>query len=214
MAGQAKRAFDKTLGRVDGLLALHPHLHGSRGRPRRHVSDILRGALVLGLAALDSLVVDSVVEAVPTLARKGSLGRAAAKWIKEEPDSFLACFAQNDPAAALASLYRDQLGSKTFQRADAIAGVLRDVIDCDPPWEDAAIALSDVMVGEWTADNVRESLDEYVDRRNRIVHGGDLKPGGTAAMGITFRYVDVGIEVVKAVGNATSAAVHKRVRSA
>jgi hypothetical protein len=211
---QAKRAFDKTLGRVDGLLQLHPLLHGSRGRPRRYVSDILRGALVLGFAALDSLVVDSVVEAVPILARKGALGKAAAKWVKDEPDSVLACFAQADPAAALASFYREQLGSLTFQRADAIAGVLRDVIDCDPPWEDAAVTLSDVMVGEWSADNVRESLDEYVDRRNRIVHGGDLKPGGTTALGITFQYVDVGIEVVKAVGNATSAGVGKRVRSA
>jgi hypothetical protein len=70
------------------------------------------------------------------------------------------------------------------------------------------------MIGEWSGDNVRESLDEYVDRRNRIVHGGDLKPGGTTAMGIRFQYVDVGIEVVKAVGRATSAAVNKRVRSA
>jgi hypothetical protein len=136
MAGQAKWAFDKTLRRVDVLLALHPLLHGSPKRPRRHVSDILRGALVLGLAALDSLVVDSVVEAIPTLAREGSLGKAAAKWVKDDPDSVLACFAQNDPAAALASLYREQLGSLTFQRADAIAGVLRDVIDCDPPWEE------------------------------------------------------------------------------
>jgi hypothetical protein len=214
MAGQAKRAFDKTLGRVDGLLALHPILHGSRGRPQRHVSDILRGALVLGLAALDSLVVDSVVEAVPTLAKKGALGKAAAKWIKDAPERVLACFAQDDPAAALAGFYREQLGSLTFQRADAIAGVLREVIDCDPPWEDAAVTLSDVFIAPWSAENVRESLDEHVDRRNRIVHGGDLKPRGTSALGITFQYVDVGIEVVKAVGEATTALVTKRVKTA
>jgi hypothetical protein len=87
------------------------------------------------------------------------------------------------------------------------------VIDCEPPWEEAAVALSDVLAGQWTADNVRESLNGYVDRRNRIVHGGDLKPGGTAALGISFQCVDVGIEVVKAVGNATSAEVVKRMKS-
>jgi hypothetical protein len=84
--------------RVDGLIALHPIMHGSRGRPKRHVSDVLRGALVLALAALDSLVVDSVVEAVPALARKGSLGKAAAKRVKDESEAVLACFAAEDPA--------------------------------------------------------------------------------------------------------------------
>lgn len=213
MAGQAKRAFDKTLKRVDGLLALHPELHGIRGRPRRHVSDILRGALVRGLAALDSLVIDSVVEAVPTLARKGTLGRTASKWVRDEPDEVLACFAHADPAASLASFYREQLGALTFQRAEAIAGVLRDVIDCDPPWNGAAVMLSKVYVDGWTADDVRNSLNEYVARRNRIVHGGDLKSGGTSAEGISFQYVDMGIDVVKAVGHATAVAVSTQLRS-
>jgi len=85
MAARAKRAFNKTLVRVDGLLALHPVIHGTTGRPKRHVSDVLRGALVLAVAALDSLVVDSVVEAVPSLARKGALGKTAGKWVKEDP---------------------------------------------------------------------------------------------------------------------------------
>jgi len=129
MAGRAKRAFDRTLGRVDGLIALHPDLRGTPGRPTRHVSDVLRGALVLSLAALDSLVVDSVVEAVPALARKGALGTAAAKWVKDESEAVLACFANENPSAALSLLYREQLGQLTFQKADAIAGVLRDVID-------------------------------------------------------------------------------------
>lgn len=169
---------------------------------------------MLGLAALDSLVVDSIVEAVPLLARKGALGTTAAKWIKDEPETVLGCFAADDPGAALASLYREQLGSLTFQRADAIAGVLRDLVDCDPPWDRASVILSRQYVEEWSAEDVRVYLDIYVDRRNRIVHGGDLRPGGTAAREITFRFVDQGVDIVKAVGSATSAAITRRVRTA
>jgi hypothetical protein len=213
MAGNAKRAFDTTIGRVDGLLALHPQIHGSRGRPKRHVSDILRGALVLAFAALDSLVVDSVVEAVPSLARKGVLGKTAAKWVREEAEAVLACFGKADPHRALSALYREQLGQITFQRADAISGVLKDVIDCDAPWDEAAAALSNG--GEqWTGIEVREYLDWYVDRRNRIVHGGDLKPGKTSAQGIQRSFVELGVEIVRAVGDAISTVVDRRVKSA
>jgi hypothetical protein len=213
VAGRAKRAFDKTLARVDGLLALHPTIHGTPGRPKRSVSDVLRGALVLALAALDSLVVDSVAEAVPALARKGALGKTAAKWIKEDPEAVLACFSDTDPPAALSALYRLQLGQITFQRAAAIEGVLRDVIDCEPPWDEAAAVLSDQ--GEtWTADEVREYLDGYVARRNRIVHGGDLKGTGTAAEPIQRRYVALAAVVVQSVGDAISTVVDRRVRTA
>ncbi|MGH7425133.1 MAG: hypothetical protein ACREJP_03085 [Candidatus Methylomirabilales bacterium] len=59
LEGRAKKAFDRTLQRVDDLLDLHPVLHGTQGRPRQTVSDVLRGGLVLGLAALDALVVDT-----------------------------------------------------------------------------------------------------------------------------------------------------------
>jgi len=154
MAAQAKRAFNKTLVRVDGLLALHPVIHGTTGRPKRHVSDVLRGALVLAVAALDSLVVDSVVETVPSLARKGALGKTAGKWIKEDPQAVLACFAETDPHTALSALYKSQLGEVTFQRAAAIEGVLRDVINCEPPWEEAASILTKGSGDTWAAEDV------------------------------------------------------------
>jgi hypothetical protein len=110
-------------------------------------------------------------------------------------------------------LYREQLGQLTFQRADAVTGVLRDVIDCDPPWDKAAVALGGIHAEEWS-DDVKEYLDRYVERRNRIVHGGDLKPGETSAQGIQLRYVELGVEIVKAVGNVTAAVIDPRVRVA
>lgn len=216
VAAQAKRAFNKTLVRVDGLLALHPVIHGTSGRPRRHVSDILRGALVLAVAALDSLVVDSVVEAVPSLARKGALGKTAGKWIREDPEAVLACLAEKDPHAALSALYKAQLGQVTFQRASAIEGVLRDVINCEPPWEQAASILSRQSGDSWATEDVTQELDHYVSRRNKIVHGGDLKTGGSSAAAepIQLPYVERAAVVVQGIGDGISEVVDRRVRNA
>lgn len=46
--------------------------HSPTGRPKRYVTGVLRVALVLAVAALDSLVVGSVVEGVSSLARKSA----------------------------------------------------------------------------------------------------------------------------------------------
>src|SRR5436190_24296745 len=99
------------MGRVDGLLSLHPVLHGIAGRPRQHVSDLLRGALVLSVAALDALVLDSVVRAIPRAVRDERLGPSVAKWVRDEPETFLALLPSSNPGAGLAELCRAQLGA-------------------------------------------------------------------------------------------------------
>lgn len=214
MAGGARRAFDATLDRVDGLLAIHATLHGTVGRPKRHVSDVVRGALVLGVAALDALVLASVVEAIPRLAKKGGLGPNASKWTKDQPDEVMACFGEADPHQALANLFKEQLGVQTFQHSMMIEGVLTGVLQCAPPWGKAAALLSSSQGVVWTPDEVTEWLDVYVKRRNRIVHDGDLKPGSTRAQPIQRRFVLSAIEVVRAVGEAVTLVVNQRVKTA
>lgn len=211
MASGARRVFEKTMTRVDGLVALHPKIHGTPGRPRQAVSDLLRGALVLALAALDALVVDSVVEAVPRLARKGTLGPMVSKWAKDCSDRIVACFADEDPPAALARLCGEELGSQTFQRSAAIEGVLRDVLGCEGLWEDAASRLT-AAGGRWEAPEVIEHLDKYVTRRNRIVHGGDAKAHGTATEPIRLDYVADAVVLVRAIGEAVTAVIDRRTR--
>jgi len=213
MASAAKKTFDKTLDRVVGLLLLHEPLHGIKGRPRQHVSDLLRSALVLAMAALDALVLDSVSEAVPALAKKGMLGPTVAKWVKETSDRVVGFFAESDPHQALADLCREQLGLQTFQRSAAIEGILRDVIGADPPWDRAASTLSSNWGETITGDEVKAMLDVYVDRRNRIVHSGDMKPGKVATQPIRLGFVTQSGAVVQAVGEAVSEVVADRGRS-
>lgn len=213
LEGRAKKAFDRTLQRVDDLLDLHPVLHGTQGRPRQTVSDVLRGGLVLGLAALDALVVDTLLEAVPLLARrKDGLGAVVAKWVDERPQVAVDCLSSTDPWTALAELGRDQIGRLTFQRSAMIAGILHDVAACDAPWQRAAALLS-VGGSAWTEEDVTARLDEYVDRRNRIVHGGDLKKTGSTRT-IQLPYVQQALAVIRAVGDAVYQALSQRVASA
>lgn len=187
--------------RVDGLLLLHPTLHGAAGRPRQHVSDLLRGALVLSVAALDALVLDSVVAAIPRAVRDGRLGPNVAKWVKDDPEAFLALLPESNSAAKLAELCRERLGAITFQKAAMIEGVMRDVVQCDPPWQRAADILN-AGGGTWTADEVRDTLDEIVERRHRIAHSGDMLPNRTATRPIRLAYVEDAVAVIDAVGKA------------
>jgi hypothetical protein len=63
-----------------------------------------------------------------------------------------------------------------------------------------------------TSDDVKATLDSYVERRNRIVHSGDTMPGGTATRPIQFDFVLRGGTVIEAVGEAVFEAVSSRVR--
>jgi hypothetical protein len=70
--------------------------------------------------------------------------------------------------------------------------VLRDVINCEPTLEEAASILTKGSGDAWAAEDVTQELDDYVSRRNKIVHGGDLKTGGSSAAAepIQLRYVE------------------------
>lgn len=195
--------FNITMGRVDGLLALHPTLHGIQGRPRQHVSDVLRGALVLSVAALDALVLDSVVAAIPRAVRDGQLGPNVAKWVKEEPEEFLALLPDPESALKLAEMCRLKLGQITFQKVAMIEGVMYDVVRRGQPWTRAADILT-AGGGAWDSNDVRVRLNEIVERRHRIAHSGDMRLNTTATQPIQLPYVQEAARVIKAVGQAVT----------
>jgi hypothetical protein len=194
--------FGTAMHRVVGLIRLHSELHGVRGRPGQHVSDVLRGALVLGVGALDALILESVLSAIPAAARQRRLGPNVAKWIKDEPEAYLAALVEDDPVEAVAVLCRSQLGTMTFQKSVMIEGVMRDVLLSAPPWSQAAEALSRHYDEEWDAEAVKAQLDEFVTRRHRIAHSGDLKLDGSGTQPIQGPYVERATVVITALGKA------------
>lgn len=188
------------MGRVEGLLLLHPVLSGIGGRPRRHGADVLRGALVLSVGALDALVLDSVVAAIPRAEREGTLGQSVARWVKEDAESSLALLGDHEPSGKVAELCRQRLGQPTFQRAATIEDVIRDVARRDAPWPRAAEILS--SAGRvWDAAAVKAKLDEIVEREHGIAYSGDLLPDSTTRR-IRRPYVERSVRVIRAVGSA------------
>lgn len=198
---RARSVFTSTMDRVDGVVGLHRTLHGKSGRPRQHVSDMLRGALVLSVGALDGLVLDSVIEVVTPAARAGRLGDAALKWVRDDPARVLLAFSAADPHEELGRLVREHLGQITFQRSKMIEGVLWDVGQIPSPWLQAALGLTNGKE-KWTPARVASELDEFVLRRHRIAHAGDLRADARSAMPITVAYVSRGSRLIRAVGIA------------
>lgn len=209
---RAKQPFEKSIRRVRGVLDLHPQIHGHRGHPRQHVSDVLRGALVLAVGALDGLVLEAVLESIPPVARANALGHTVSKWVKDDPEGFLLALASASPYDELVAIAREHLSSMTFQRSAMIEAVLRDVGSCDPPWHKAAKRLSKSGPA-WTSDTVQARLDDFVRRRHAIAHSGDLVDGRRASE-ITLAYVREAALVIEAVGLAVCEVVGLRIRKA
>lgn len=214
----AGKAFEKTMKRVKGMLAVHSALHGTPGRPPQHVSDILRGALVLALAALDALVTDVTLEALPDLVRKGCLSDTLAEWMREKDNRGAAarCFEDALPATALVrALGETTLTKSTYQRAEQIERVLDSFAGCRLGWDAVARELTARRVGgrSWTGDEVKSRLNAFVDRRNQIAHQGDVAAGKQSATGIRLAYVEEASEVILIVGRQVRRCVSARLKS-
>lgn len=197
--------FSDTLDRVLNLVDLYDELNPAPGRPAQEKADILRGALVLCAAALDALVLSAVIEAIPAAAKKALLGGLAEKWIKEDPKEFIRVLSAADQNAALRDLARAQMSQITFQKAAAIEGILRDALKADAPWSAAAAELGTTDAG------VKESLDRFIERRNRIAHDGDLMPDSNRLRSVSRRYVRESAKLVLEVGFAVDDSVKKRI---
>lgn len=196
------------------MVRIHSSLHGQAGRPQQHVSDILRGSLVLAVAALDALVSSSVAAQLPKLMRSGSIDDAMQKWIKANPDAVADSFASDDPVRAIATSLEERLLLKSsYQRVESIQRVLSEFADCEVDWSDVAERANTSRAGRkrtWTDDGVRRRLNAFVERRNAIAHQGDLKANGSSATPIQRAYVEEAIALVKCTGQHICVVVKRR----
>jgi hypothetical protein len=82
-----------------------------------------------------------------------------------------------EASAAFDLSVREQLGRKTYQLPDEIAGGIRLCSSCEL-WNEVALAQGSTPQSKAKdAKTLKQQLAKIVDRRNKIVHEGDLLPG-------------------------------------
>lgn len=202
--------FTHTIDRVLNLVDLYDSLNPARGRPQEDKADILRGAVVLCAAALDELVLSLIVDAFPEAARRGMLGDAVTKWVRDDPKAFLKVLVA-EPGEALREIARRNVGEQTFQRSAAIEGILRDTLGAAAPWRRAAHELS-YTDGPSTEHDVKDALDRFIERRNRIAHDGDRRADAGRLRSISRAYVRDAAKLVLEIGFAANGSVSERLR--
>ena len=211
--GRPIQSFRRNIARAQGQFKVHAALHGRRGKPTREVSDVLRGALTLAVSALDAHCTDSVAEAIPPFARAGRLGKRVTDFVKESPNAAIKALADPDPAQRFAhAIDKAKLEWCTHTRPSAIDQALKGYLGVTMDWDVIAANCNARKVGgrqDWDATRVRKRLEEFVVRRNQIVHEGDLIDGTLRARGIRVDYVREAVALIEHVGCEITAAIKR-----
>lgn len=168
-----KDATDSCLRRARRFLTL---ADGTLSTPK-FKNDLLRMALVMGVAAIDSYMHGIVTRRIADVRQRADLPKALARL--EIPFSELAGLADASLSAqrarkrarpwvqVKASLQR-RLLKETFQSYDQIAMAFA-MAGVERAWSKVASELGD------NAENLKDHVGSIVLRRNQIVHEGDLK---------------------------------------
>jgi hypothetical protein len=168
-----KDAADSCLRRAGRFLDL---ANGTLSTPKVK-NDLLRMALVMGVAAIDSYMHGIVTRRIADVRRRADLPKALARL--EIPFSEFASLADASISAqragkrarpwvqVKASLQR-RLLKETFQSYEQIAMAFA-MAGVERAWSKVASELGD------KPENVKDHVGSLVLRRNQIVHEGDLK---------------------------------------
>jgi hypothetical protein len=150
----------------------------------------------LCLGALDALVADAIVEAVPEALKREKLGERVAGWLEKDGVRALNILAHSSPHRAMADFVAEKLSGMTFQRTAMIEDNLEAILGIGPPWDSAAKRC------DIDANQLKEYLNQFSDRRNQIAHKGDLKTGTKAPETISRDWVERHVEYVWTTGEA------------
>jgi hypothetical protein len=143
------------------------HRSRSRGRPTNDEAELLRGALVFAVGALDNFMHELILELVPKFGGDGEAMRRPLVEISKDDPSLPLRVALAGPAKAekeFKAALDNWLESKSFHGVEKIVaglryvGVQMDESNLPPDW--------------------RKSLNAFTDQRHKIVHRG-IKPAVT-----------------------------------
>jgi hypothetical protein len=198
--------FNLTIGRCYGLID-HHRTQTAVGHPSQHLSDVLRATVVLGCAALDAFHVDTFGSALPRAQRAGLLTTAAPTT---KSTRALVHDLRHPGTKTLETVARSGLRWITLMRPDALDELTVNVLGAAAPWPIAAAELGNETNRGWTENDVRARLTSVVERRDAIVHRGDMLPSG-GTTGIRRSEVERDLLLLQEVARAVRSVVRARV---
>ena len=136
------------------------------GQPKAHEQELLRAVLVLTVGALDAFLSELLVELLPRIAAVSPDAAVFDRIAKENPGLMLRALYLGGPerAAALAEATEAHFQAKAMHGAKAV----RQVND----W--CSLGLTDKAFNSAKSPAALPDLDDWTDKRHRIVHRGEL----------------------------------------
>ena len=164
-----KQAADDAIARARAILA-----HSSRaGTPQGVADDLVRTALVMGVAALDTYMHSAVMRSVAAWDPTSDLRKLDVRFDEVCDLAWeVADGRRQDPSSRpwvlVKEMLRERLLRMTFQSSRAVENAL-GMCGVNKGWSKVAKQLGS------TAPDVQSRLDSLVHRRNKIVHESDLQ---------------------------------------
>lgn len=169
---ESYKAFESNLGRSRAFLRLFD-IDRTAGQPTNDEKELLRGAVVFSIGALDAFLHELVLEIVPQFGgNRSALAGALREIAKDDPGLSLRIALAKAEGADLEKEFRDALDTwlekKSFQGVSRVSAALSYV----------GVKLS---IGDFDAStgvNTAARLEHFTDMRHLIVHRG-AKPTAT-----------------------------------
>ncbi|MFM2329689.1 MAG: hypothetical protein RLZZ494_1792 [Pseudomonadota bacterium] len=170
--------FEAAWERCDHLSVIHGFLAGNVA-PVLQLDEILRAEWAARVSALDLYVHELIAQKMVAIF-EGTLpscpGFSTFCVPTETMNRIRTAMSATDAKAAFDLTVRDHLSRKTFQQPDEISSGVK-LFSQVPLWNEVALHLGATQASkEEKAKAIKRNLKQIIERRNKIVHEGDLQP--------------------------------------
>ena len=201
--------------RAESFLKAYRELHGKPGRVPKRRADLLRGAVVFAVAAMDAYIRDTIAsclaKVVAARAKTGkALPRALVKTIESamNTETLIKAAYASRTGSHIRSAVEGKLAEKSFQSTKAIAEAF-NIIGLDD------FVSKVTNKGCFDKKDMEGKIREITKRRHLIVHQADLhqdKKKKRKPRNITVGFVEESLKTIRAFVEAVEEVVNEYMR--
>jgi len=163
LQADAYKVFKKNHRRAQVFIEFFEGNGRSRGRPSASELELLRGAVVFAVSALDAFLHDLILEIIPSFGGETAALRDALREIgKNDPGLALRVILAQDKEAEFREALDDWLSTKSFQGVTQVNKAVA-YIGLQEPW---------AKVEEATGSSAKSRLEHFTQMRHKIIHRG------------------------------------------